>query len=276
MLQEKLNAHKEISNYICENICSLLHEYINAYLLEVDAIPKINEDHYQHFLLQDVPCEKGTVKEIVADILGNSQAFNTLFQMGLKKIVPEIVLTEKENTVYLKNHGYIIPVKLDMEYEKGNYLTLSSKGWACYTREEVIRVLRKEKGILTVPSGLEFTIKNWNEVSLSGSVLLYQYFHAQKVTDYLVYNFEKNSDLMVGCEISGSEKIKYIVAWPFIDEDIKLQISALRRMSSCEDVSKITIVSHVKWKNTLDGWLSKDTYLKNKTNYFIVEEHADE
>ena len=120
------------------------------------------------------------------------EAPKTMFWFGLEKLQDEAQFSNSlgefhvpslDTIVHLCEQGYLASFALDSSLLSKRYLTLSEKGWSCYTKQEVLEFLSSDlsanKGIsrsLIVPEFLRSSVVTWDEQTAISIAFIREFF----------------------------------------------------------------------------------------------------
>lgn len=104
---------------------------------------------------------------------------------------------------HLHSHGYMASLALESSLLTKRYLTLSEKGWACYTKQDVVKYLSSElfankeraRG-LVVPTFLRSSVETWDEQTAISTAFIHEFF-AKYHRNYQVF-INNHSNLVCG------------------------------------------------------------------------------
>lgn len=170
-----------------------------------------------------------------------------LFWLGHEKLYEHTLKENKEKDYftpdrtivdYLIKHGYFAHIKVSSSLFTRQYITLSSKGWACYTKTDTVRFLSsgllcnkpnvKGNRSMVVPAFLRFSTDTWtNEVSIHTALAHELFVKYQR--NYQIYKHKLNG---LVCGDLFCEKVVRVCSAIFVENDEQTLLDALKETLS--------------------------------------------
>lgn len=130
----------------------------------------------------------------------------------------------------LANHGYLNTVTLQTEHETREFLTLTSKAWACFSRAEVVKYLNGKMPGYIVPRFLRIKTSELTPCNMLRLAMLHDYHRSREPKEnYMV--FPKGPERFILSERMSDETASVKVAAAiFVAENEREDLCALQRL----------------------------------------------
>lgn len=116
-----------------------------------------------------------------------------------------------EMNSYLINHGYFTDVVIRKGGNSRTFHMLTSKGWACYTKTEVVKFLNNRKMSLVVPAHLRMKNSDITPLNALKLLAIHDYFSARKPQKNYVVVPATAEMPMYANELSNEEKTAFMI-----------------------------------------------------------------
>lgn len=146
----------------------------------------------------------------------------------------------------LYREGYLASLALESNLLTKRYLTLSEKGWACYTKPDVVKYLssglgadRKRAGGLIVPAFLRSSAENWDEQTIISIAFIREFF-TKKHRNYQVY---ENPHSGFVCADLISDKSVRVCSCIFVDGNEQASLFAVKnQLAALQDDDVLALI----------------------------------
>jgi len=136
---------------------------------------------------------------------------------------------------YLHNHEYLASFALESNLLSKRYLTLSEKGWASYTKQEVVKFLSSEMFVnkerargLVVPDFIRSSAETWDDQTSLSIAFIHEFF-ANYHRNYQVY---KNAHSGLVCaDLIGDDAVR-VCSGIFVEGTEQENLRALKEQLS--------------------------------------------
>lgn len=147
----------------------------------------------------------------------------------------------------LREKGYIAKLSVESKYINRAYYTLSDKGWACFKKQDIIRMLTNdfmhpETGSpmdYSMPRNLCISTERWNPTTAFQAAALRGYFTSIH-QNALLFMPDKALDLMLGMAI-GNDADTIIPAIAFGEEALPYMLESIRPASKSKVVESAAV-----------------------------------
>lgn len=185
-------------------------------------------------------------RDIIKEITADPEYISILHKLALMKVLPTSCCAfSKEKTQLLVEKGYIIQYAINIEDSEVVCFSLSSKGWLCFTRKTVVEQLKKRLGIqmLYIPADLCLSVSGWETDNFVKALVLSNYCWDEiNQTDYLVFSYPENRNLLFGCVSRESGSFEY--STPVLCHKLltKEDLSILEKIIKDRSINKLTLL----------------------------------
>ena len=180
-----------------------------------------------------------------------------IFALGHEKLVAVEDVENEETDYYvpgeeitnlLKKQGYISEIVISLGELSKTFYTLTSKGWACFTKSDVVKFLRNEPRHLVVPKHICMSVSDWTPINALRTMLIRNYFSKQlPPKNYILFPESSTTQFVLGTAIGGDEMVASVCAAVFEAGNEKKDLETIRQLvNSKEQLQQLIIIVYTK------------------------------
>lgn len=217
-----------------------------------------------------------SARDIVKDITADPEYLTILHKLALIKVLPTSRCNFSKGKIeFLLEKEYVVQYYITVKDSEIFCLSLSAKGWLCFTRKTVVEQLNKRLGkrMLYVPADLCFSVNEWEDDNYLKALILSKYhWNETERTDLLVFSYPENKKFLLGCVPSDSGFFEYSVPVINTESLSKEDISVLKKIISDNSISKLTLLfSNLKDKQAAETIIDPINRKNGKVVCYIME-----
>ena len=213
------------------------------------------------------------------------ELLRAMFTIGTEKIIsasgcetedPEYYSPSEDILRILKKEQLIAEITLASETDHHTFLTLTSKGCACYSKADILRHINNNGG-LRIGKRIIHNACDWNAADFYRYLLLRQFCLSQKPAHNYVVAYSKESSVPV-CVRQESNKKESIYAFAFSQDEeqnfyelIDGAISGLKNEPDRKIILLVTSKSSIDWGRAV---LQIDSAVKPRVRFCVLPECA--
>ena len=203
----------------CVELQGICREYISIILhTQEEAGDHGNDKDNIQILFTDITGDNVESNTIIADLLAEPSIISLLYGIALRKIVKDedLVITDF-NRKWMIDRGYVSKLAIKDIEGSDEYFSLTSKGWLCFSRTNIVHQVRKKLGYtaLFIPDWLANPQLKWKPATYCRAILLRKYYKSNAGSkDYLIFSFPENEQLLFGCYADSQKEVEYACAIP--------------------------------------------------------------
>lgn len=188
-----------------------------------------------------------TDAELTGELSRCARAGEILFKAASRKLIAEqSPLLSADGAQTLLQCGYLAPVEIRSSFSSGTFLTITSKGYRCFTRKGLAQQLRKAQGFPALPAGLRIPPEAWSASLFRKAILLYWYYERQGTREYLIFPAPQGQETLLGCAVPPAWDSGYSLAWIGGPDAPPQDAEYLRTLAGSPAVSAVTVVCPAK------------------------------
>ena len=260
----------------CVELQDIYREYIAnvIYRQGKDSNQGDNNANIQ-ILFKDTTSDNVDSNDIIADLLAEPSIISLLYVIALRKIVKEedLVITDY-NKKWLMEHGYVSELILKDVERSDQYFSLTSKGWLCFCRKNIVHQVRKKLGYtaLFIPDWLVNPQLKWKPVTYHRAILLRRYYKKNMdPKDYLIFSFPENEQLLFGCYADSLKKVEYTCAIPERASLLEEEKHTLLKVITSDTVHHvILLVTDSSFGQKIVESLDLEGSISNKASVYLL------
>lgn len=270
LFQNELDNDSGPSLETCESVMTKIQEYL-LFIQNTPAQMERDPENKPLRALQllDVSAVDITDNELLS-VIDAGDNTDLIFDLALKKLVMVTDSTEKLYKSLLEAE-LIMRISDNSGMVQGQYFALTSKGWECFKRNSIVSSLRKRAHNI-LPEKLSFDNGDFTFCKFVRCVILKEYFEKTNQTDYLIFPFSEETDMIMGTSISSSQDIYYVFAWDDENNNVNKFLSILHKICKNDEVKgMVGVVRTEHDKKQLNKQIGQDYIISNKTSFFVLE-----
>ena len=199
-------------NQYLDGSCDLLTEDVPAYSQadnpdsnkkqsKAEALPEQKQDIIAKVSFKDVSAGSLGASKFINMVRQKPMTALAVFFVGHHILLEETDLSDEPNHYYapaddirkhLTKQGYLMEITLETASETRRFLTLSSKGWECFSKKETSKFLSSQKPSLMIPASIRMRTSDLTDMNVLRLAMLHDYFSNRKVRlNYTVLPFQK-------------------------------------------------------------------------------------
>ena len=178
------------------------------------------------------------------------------------------------NKKWLMEHGYVSELILKDVERSDQYFSLTSKGWLCFCRKNIVHQVRKKLGYtaLFIPDWLVNPQLKWKPVTYHRAILLRRYYKKNMDSkDYLIFSFPENEQLLFGCYADSLKKVEYTCAIPERASLLEEEKHTLLKVITSDTVHHvILLVTDSSFGQKIVESLDLEGSISNKASVYLL------
>lgn len=234
-----------------------------------------NDKDIIQILFTDTTSENVESNDVIADLLAEPSIISLLYVIALRKIVKEkdLVITAY-NKKWLLEHGYVSKLTIKDVGVSDQYYSLTSKGWLCFSRTNIVHQVRKNLGYTTlfIPDWLVNPQLKWKPATYHRAILLRKYYKKNTYSnDYLIFSFPENEQLLFGCYADSRKEVDYTCAIPEKAPLTEEEKHTLLKVIASDTVHLVNLlVTDLSLGGKIIESLDPKGSVSNKTSVYLV------
>ncbi len=237
------------------------------------------------FSFSDVPASQLKVSRFINLSKQYPELLRAMFTIGTEKIISALGCETKDPEYYapsddilriLKKEQLISEITLSSETDHHTFLTLTSKGCACYSKADIVRHINNT-GAFRIGKKIVHNASDWNAADFYRYLLLRQFCLSQKPARNYVVAYSKENSVPVGV-INDKNPSKSIYPFAFNqDEELNFYelvdgaISGLKNKPDWQIILLVTSKSSIDWGRAV---LQIDPAVKHQVRICVLPECA--
>ena len=260
----------------CVELQEIYREYIsNVIHRQEKGCDQSDKKDIIQILFTDTTSDNVESNDIIVDLLAEPSSISLLYVIALRKIVKEedLVITDY-NKKWLMEHGYVSELIIKDTEGRASYFSLTSKGWLCFCRKNIVHQVRKKLGYtaLFIPDWLVNPQLRWKPATYYRAILLRRYYKKNiDFKDYLIFSFPENEQLLFGCYADSQTDVEYTCAIPKKASLLEEERHTLLKVITSDTVHHVTLlVSDLSFGQKIVESLDLKGSVSNKSSIYLV------